>query len=269
MAQLSDYSGMPELMKDAKHKPFTLIYEQMVFNPSDINDSQLKKKVADLVIDCKPNEHHKRIMDSDIKHVMTTNYDYSLERAKGDRGRRSKLKTETRYSVFRFRVSGDKRIWHVHGEAEKENSINLGFDQYSGQLQTLRRYATSNGKSSGTKSPFNLGQMDFDEKNNGMPYSWIDVFLRDNIHIIGYSLDYTELDIWWSLIYKQKLRKAGRHNVGTTTYHDIKDGALSDQQKAKKSILKSLGVEVKVHSYRGDNRGPAYKKALAVALGND
>ena len=264
MAQLSDYSGMPELMKDAKHKPFTLIYEQMVFNPSDINDSQLKKKVADLVIDYKPNEHHERIMDSDIKHIMTTNYDYSLELAK--EGMSSNLNKEKRYSVFRSRVSGDKRIWHVHGEAEKENSISLGFDQYSGQLQKLRSYATSDKGSPEPKSPFRSGEMDFDEEGKDTPYSWVDVFLRDDIHIIGYSLDYTEFDIWWSLIYKHKPRKAKSHTVGTTTYHDIQSQELSHQQKARNDVLESLGVEVKVHFYKDDDRAPAYKKALDAAL---
>ena len=266
LQQLSEYSGMPDLMCDAKHKPFTLIYEQMALSSSGRTDDQLKEKVASLVVDYAPNVHHEKIMSSNIRHVMTTNYDYSLQMVLGERGRSANLKRETKYSVFRSRTAGTKRIWHVHGEAERKGSINLGFEQYSGQLQKLRNYATSNRNSSGTKSPFKLGQTDFDDPGKDKPFSWIDVFLRDDVHIVGYSLDYTEFDVWWLLTYKQKLRKSGVHSVGGTTYHDMKRGGLSDVKKAKHSILKSLGVDVKVHTYRGDSRGLAYKKALGDCL---
>lgn len=28
---------------------------------------------------------------------------------------------------------------------------------------------------------------------------WVDIFFTGNLHIIGFSLDYSEIDIWWVL----------------------------------------------------------------------
>ena len=192
---LAESAGVPEVMENSRHKPFTLLYEQMSLGATRKSDRQLKETVADWVVDWQPNKYHERIMDSSIGHVMTTNYDYSLELAGGDKGRSSNLKRETKYSVFRSRVAEDKRIWHVHGEAEKAHTITLGYEQYGGQLQKLRDYATSNRNSSASlKSQFKIGKEEFDAGGT-QAYSWIDVFLRDDIHFVGYTLDYTELDL--------------------------------------------------------------------------
>ena len=263
--ELAWYAEMPELMDDADHKPFTLIYEQMSLGSTKRTEKQLKSKVSKRVINFEPNEFHHRIMVSDIQHVMTTNYDYSLQRVGDDHGISANLRREPKYSVFRSRQAEDKRIWHIHGEAEREGSINLGFDQYSGQLQRVRSYAIDDRKYYNFKSPFRSDPA-FDAKNKDQPYSWIDVFLRDDVHIIGYSLDYTEFDVWWLITYKEKLRKASKFQVGQTFFHEIISGALSDDKRAKHSLLESLGVQVKLHRYRGSDRSAAYHKALDECL---
>ena len=35
--------------------------------------------------------------------------------------------------------------------------------------------------------------------------SWIDIFLNDNIYILGLGLDFGEIDLWWLLSYRNRL----------------------------------------------------------------
>lgn len=265
LEELAWYSDMPELMDDSDHKPFTLIFEQMALGSTKRTEKQIRAKVAKLVGDIEPNVFHHRIMESEIKHTLTTNYDYSLEEVVGGHGKISNLKPETKYSLFRSRKADEKRIWHIHGEADKDGSINLGFDQYCGQLQRVRSYATNDRNYYKFKSPFRSGS-EFDSQGKGNPYSWIDLFLRDDVHFIGYSLDDTELDVWWLITYKERLRKAKKFQVGKTVFHEMVNGALSDEKRAKHSLLQSLGVEVRTHRYRGKDRSTAYHKALDECL---
>ena len=59
-----------------------------------------------------------------------------------------------------------------------------------------------------------MGSSDFDTVD-GMVYSWLDVFLRDDIHIVGLGLDCTEIDLWWAVTYKARKKAQGFH-VGRT-----------------------------------------------------
>lgn len=40
--------------------------------------------------------------------------------------------------------------------------------------------------------------------------SWIDLFFICDVHIIGLSLEYAEIDLWWILNYRAKLIQDGR-----------------------------------------------------------
>ena len=141
---------------------------------------------------------------------------------------------------------GSKYVWHVHGESDVPNSITLGHEQYAGQLQKMRNYATADRTTkSRDASPFKLNNLRFD--TDGSVYSWLDVFLRDNIHILGLSLDYTEIDLWWLLSYKERLRQRSTYSVGATSFHAIDEPSMPKQKQGLLSILESFGVSVIKH----------------------
>lgn len=228
-----------------KHKPFALVYEEIVLTgPSSdkqADEQEMKERIAELVSGLQVNDFHRRVMASGVKHVMTTNYDYGFERASGQRNVRQNLMRETKYSAFRRRAVGSGFVWHIHGEAEAPNSITLGYDQYSGYLQKLRAHATAD-RDSVSGSPFKRGDSTFDNVD-GTIYSWLDVFLRDDIHIVGLGLDYTEIDLWWALTYKARMKARG-WSVGKTVLHDWHLDPPDDQSMAKRSLLRALSVEV-------------------------
>ncbi|MBA7591781.1 hypothetical protein ES708_33945 [subsurface metagenome] len=186
-----------EIMHFVDKKPFTLIYEEIIFKSKSIvksSEIEIKRKVAKLVYEIKTNNFHQEILNSRFKHIITTNYDYALERSSSEKAEKSNVKNETKYNLFRRKQLNSKYIWHIHGESDVPNSITLGNEQYAGQLQKMRNYATANRTTkSRNVSPFKLNNTRFD--TDGSIYFWLDVFLRDNIHILGLSLDYTEIDL--------------------------------------------------------------------------
>ena len=199
------------------------------------------RNIDDGDISAEPSAYHRRLISASVRHILTANYDYALEKGASTRHQRSNMQPETKYSLFRRRAAGSKLFWHIHGEAEVPNTITLGYDQYSGYLQKIRSYATS--ERTGEKgSPFKRGHLDFDLGEGGV-YSWLDVFFRDDIHVVGLGLDFTEIDLWWAVTYKRRLGVRG-YSVGKTYFHDWHVSAIGEVGLAKRSLLTALGVIV-------------------------
>lgn len=116
LRHLSD--GLPSARKPKymSSKPFTLLYEEILLSQAsartdrkDLGEFALKKRVADAMGSLKVGDFHRRVMSADVRHVITTNYDYNLERAVAQLGRRSNLQSESKYSLFRRREVSGKR----------------------------------------------------------------------------------------------------------------------------------------------------------------
>lgn len=253
-------------LEHMKHKPFALVYEEILLtrmsNVKQADELAMKERIADLVAGLQFNTFHRRVMDSAVRHVITTNYDYGFEKSTRLSYPRSHLMRESKYSVFRRRAVGGKFAWHIHGEVEAPNTITLGYDQYSGYLQKLRSYATAD-RETENGSPFKMGILDFDIVEGGV-YSWLDVFLRDDIHIVGLGLDYTEIDLWWAVTYKAR-KKAQGFSVGSTTYHDWHTGEVEEEALARRSLLKALSVDVEPRDCANGYAG-AYDAFIAQHL---
>ena len=146
---------------------------------------------------------------------------------------------ESKYSLYRRRIQNGVNIWHIHGEVSKDNTLMLGHEHYSGALQKMRSYLTRKKNF----SPFVRGDINFDK--NGAKYSWTDVFLRDDIYIVGFSLDYTEIDIWWLLSYKERQNLNSNNKVGETYFYHFYENSIDARSEAKLSLLESFGVSVK------------------------
>jgi hypothetical protein len=251
-----------------KHKPFGLLYEEILLSrvspTRPLDEPPIKKRIATMVKQLKFNDYHRRIMASDIRHILTTNYDYALENSTGLNFAKKNIQPETKYSLFRRRAAEDKFIWHIHGECDLPQTITLGYDQYSGYLQKLRMYATAE-RNYEKGSPFKSGVIDFDLPD-GKPYSWIDVFFRDDMHIIGLSLDFTEIDLWWALTYKARLKARGRE-TGKTYFYDWHHGEDDEPSLGKRSLLEGLGVQV-ISTMCSDGYEDQYKKFINSELGS-
>ncbi|WP_433901182.1 hypothetical protein [Sphingobacterium puteale] len=186
-------------------KPFPMLYEEIFLNAikmQQLNERELKTYISDSVSQIKQNEIHQLIRSLPTRNIITTNYEFSLE------GPTAKVNTslvrETTYSVFRRHETADKTFWHIHGDCDNPTSINLGYEHYCGQLQKMRDYVV-NGTNYTSDTVFKAALIKrLKQKKNLKLQSWIDLFFTQDIHILGLSLDFVEIDLWWLLTYRAR-----------------------------------------------------------------
>ena len=236
-------------------KPFTLWFEELRQRSRRKN---LKQFVADtLSAGLSPNDYHAEVMALDVQHVLTTNYDYSLEKAvKLEEASKEKWRSnfaapETYYSLFRRHSLGDRHIWHIHGELDNAASIMLGHEQYSGYIHKIRNFLTS-GVSTEVKErsgrPYLSKFSNKKAAHKGDVETWVDLFLEYEVHIIGFGFDYTENHLWDLLTRKHRLRKKDRKAIGQAVFHRCSTRKQSTTDEARLSILEALGVKVIDHT---------------------
>lgn len=261
MSELAAYAGRPEIMDEAEYKPFTLIYEEVIaaLAGPDLDgiESDVKIRVAESVKKIPINSYHEKFEKINFRHILTTNYDYNF----GHRAKPSNLRPESKYSVFRRRVTTNQSVWMIHGELDKSETIMLGHEQYAGSLQKIRTYVTEKAKNPGKySSPFRAGDYTFD--TNKKVHSWVDVFLRDDIHILGFSLDYTEIELWWLIAYKARLKRRSSLKIGDTIFYLFSKNPKEPKTKAKVALLESLGVNVFIEEVKKNDFRKNYDWAL-------
>jgi len=231
-----------------KAKPFTLWFEE-IKNRKKKPGIQ-KDVVRTLEKGLYPNKHHKNVMDLGFKNILTTNYDFCLEEAVGSEWKLNKPAPEGYYSLFRRRTLNGQHIWHIHGDLKSENSVMLGHRQYSGYIQKIRNFLTS-GVSTKVKErkgkPYLSKFASKKTRKKGDVENWVDLFLERDVHIVGFSFDYTENHLWNLLMEKQRLKEKGV-SIGRTIFHRCSDEKQTVDDEAKLSILKAFNVEIIDHT---------------------
>lgn len=202
----------------------------------------------------------RRLLDAGFDEILTTNYSYELETAAlgHDRVNERSLRRMQAHTdeVSRCETSlmlhtynrvefgkSERRIWHVHGEARKPDSMLLGA-YYYGNL---------------------LGKMiEFDKKRMYTQHSsirsWTDAFILGDVYILGFGMGFAESDMWWLL----NRKKREGTNVGKTFFYELKPKA--DINRAKTDLLELMNVEVIYKSVSGS--GNDWKSVYEWAVGD-
>ena len=255
---------------EIKNKPFPLVYEQIVAYQLKLQKGEkiegiIKKIIAEDVKAIRANKIHDAIMNGPWKNIITGNYEFNLIKNKNSRFINEGCIKELLYSVFRNFKQDEKVYWHLHGDAQNTNSINLGYEHYCGQLQRMREYVTG-GYKCGNRSltrVFKLPLLKRTYLNTANNYSWLDFFFKDNTHIriIGFKLDLEEMDLWWLLTYRAKVmygaKKGLRVPVNNTIEYCIpKEFTTAGKTvftpafKAKKDLMEKLDIQVRIISQK-------------------
>jgi hypothetical protein len=211
LQEILTFCGTECVQLDDK-KPFPLLYEEIfltAIRQSHIRERELKAFIASKVAAITPNELHAQIRSLQAQHILTTNYEYTLE---GETPvQHSSLITERSFSIFRRYTMNDTHFWHIHGDCLNPMSINLGFEHYGGQLQQMRNYVVSGTTYSSPQAP-KLPLLRRLKMGPIKEHSWLDLFFTKDIHIFGLSLDFVETDLWWLLTYRAR-QKFQRNTV--------------------------------------------------------
>lgn len=231
-----------------KEKPFTLWFEEL---SSRTSTKDLKESVATaLETGIRPNNIHKDIVDLGFENILTTNYDYNLEDSTENDWKASMAAPETYYSLFRRRSFGSQHIWHIHGELNNVSSIMLGHEQYSGYIHKIRNFLTSGVATESKKRkrmPYVSKYSGKESSAKGDIENWVDIFLENEVHIVGFGLDYTENHLWNLITEKRRLRKKYRKAIGRVIFHRCSNKTQSIPDEARLSILRALDVDVLDH----------------------
>jgi hypothetical protein len=250
-ALLNSLAGDPKTEHERevrKAKPFTLWFEEVA--SKDRQHGELKQKIANsLRTRVAPNQLHQELMALDFQHVLTTNYDYTLESAAGLAWTSNPPARETFYSLFRRRSWGSRHVWHIHGELDVVSSIMLGHEQYSGYFHKIRSFLGSGveTKVKGRDQRPYLSKFSRNNKEARVDVEcWVDVFLEHEVHFVGFGLDYTENHLWNLITEKQRLRNKGIPTA-SGVFHRCSDREQDTAEEAKMSILRAIGIEVVDH----------------------
>lgn len=246
-------------------KPFPLLYEEIFLTASKkqkIREKDLKSFIAIKAAEIKGNSLHNAIRALKPAHILTTNYEFTLEG--GAPFENTSIINEKFYSIFRRYKVDDINYWHIHGDCLNPMSINLGFEHYGGQLQLMRNYVVS-GTFYTSKDVPKASLLRRIHAKQVYFHSWIDLFFTNDIHIFGLSLDFVETDLWWLLTYRAR-QKFHHKNVPVPNqiYYYIPEEYMA---AAKFKIDLLAANDVTVISFPGRDKLAYYESVIARLQG--
>jgi hypothetical protein len=275
-------------------KPFTLHFEELLNSfrererekyPGDRRraiDERFKEIIAKKMKRLQPDEVHGKLMRLPVTNILTTNYDFCLEKALqpdiepelADWGTQEK-----RYCLFiRRRAGPDKYVFHIHGDIAQPESIIIGHEAYVESCSNIRRFTNMWVRDEKTgkwkrgqgnhysgigwqRAKFRDGSGTLNPKK---PHSWVDLFMLRDVHVVGFGLEFTEVDIWYLLSYKARLKLQPEvpNSLKTSriVFHYFADHEA--KHLAKVGLMRSLGVECHAHPItQVDDLRKDYRKA--------
>lgn len=239
--------------------PNTMIYERIVLQKlnkfDDIlkDEFEVKSEIAKLLEEIEGHEIYQELYASDAQHYITTNYDYGFLDSILDMPEINKpifeYSTEDVYSIRRRkRISNTKEakknFWQIHGEIRKPATIMLGLDQYCGSIGKLNEYIKGSYKfQEGGNNIVEEAMEDKLRTNNLTNSSWVELFFTTNLHIMGFTFDFSEVDLWWLLNRRARMKKSPRtmglvNNTVNYYCHEI--------EAQKQALFESLLVKVHI-----------------------
>lgn len=206
-------------------------------------EDRLKKDIAERVCDFAPNVAYDIVADLPVEHFITTNYDNTLLKAKGILKKVERNRQERIYSIRRryewMSKNGLQTYWPIHGNVDSPSSIMLGFDHYCGSLSKIESYVKGNYElPSGERIPSMARKLQME--NKPALYSWIDLFFFSDVHIIGLDLAYEEMDLWWILNKRRRIKQKGDVVINNRIiYYPV-----AELSRDKRQLLNGFDVEI-------------------------
>ena len=191
-------------------------------------------------------EQHSEILKSLLSvgfdDILTTNYSYELEEAGLSKEtltdtevtklmRHTSDRAETHYLLHTYNhieFEGiANRIWHIHGEVRKPDSMILGHYWYGNLLRRIQDKLDQQGN---YYARVQKNGQNIDRK------SWVDSFILGDVYVLGFSYGLSEIDLWWLLT--RKNRENAHH--GKLYYYGIQN----EKDREKTALLELMGAEV-------------------------
>lgn len=235
--------------------------------------SGLKKKIASKLEDAtfRPGELHRMVFDTDAANIITTNYDYCLEKASGDwdGSKATKWNSQQKYLLGSTGTAKGVRFFHAHGIQNVPSSICIGYEHYMGYIQHIRdALVKSKAGESGVEEPLVFRILRGEGVFDGA--QWPLLLFSTDVAIVGLGLSFSEVDLWWLLTLRSALfsgsgqRGEIRNNI---TYYDITqiDEDERDREKRMANSAKAIALDGLHVNYRPIARR-SYREGYAEVL---
>jgi len=122
-------------------------------------------------------------------------------------------------------IRNEFAVWHVHGTKRYIDSISINYIDYARNIAEIDKMI---------RDKKQIGTI-WDER-----YSWIDIFMRNDLVIIGLGLDSSETDIRWLLrerhVYQELMNK---DKLASTIYIYSKEEGIA---AGKSKLFEALGI---------------------------
>lgn len=203
--------------------------------------------------------YNQKLLRLPFEHIITTNYSYELELAVGGGysvGNYRKqnfvtncdIKNNNDMNLYQYTDvtfnEAKKHIWHIHGQLYKPKSIIMGHYYYGKLVSQIQNHIPHlMAKWNGCKTH---------DKNFNIK-SWVDLFIFGDVHIIGFGMDLSEMDIWWLACCKK------RNAPNTKIYFYTPDCDIS---KEKELLMKTYGIEIVKSRLKDRNYKKYYQDVL-------
>lgn len=255
--------------------PNTMIYERIIIDKHDSgdllkNEYKTKHKIAELLANTEVNDIYSDLYDFNFQNYVTTNYDYAFIDSILELDEVitpiHEYSSEDVYSIRRRkRISNTqertKNFWQIHGEIRKPATIMLGLDHYCGSIGKISDYIKGSYRYTENESVVIEKSIE-DKLLNNTNYSessWVELFFNTNIHIIGFDLDYSEVDLWWILNKRSRMMRSSKLEgiINNEVIYYCSD--ISDE---KKGIMNSMDIKVNMVKLKDKNDYQSYYDQL-------
>lgn len=233
-------------IRDIETKPLTMVFDEILLRSKVPNVKSLILNQVERELFYARSSELSDALNSLSNSIMTTNY-YWPSASPVSIGRFPDI-NEKNFSLFRCNTYKGQDLWFINGWVLEPTSIALGYRQYAryqAQIKTYLHSGISYSKIKVKNSPLYRGIPVLEFEKSEPYYSWVDVFLRDHIHMIGLGMEYTESILWWLIIEKFALQQKYPKYIGGITYHHIEVKNKPEPNiKNKLNMLEDLGVQV-------------------------
>lgn len=278
----SDYPSWDDLMLKIGNDLFSetsqtdselLKFEQLICNALAIQPSQAVSQSIDSRlreldnVTINDSSLHAQVWQSGVKTVLTTNFDYAIERglfqAMGysDEDKKKHYWQETVASKFRHTEIKERNIYHIHGELDLPKSICLGQIHYATNLMRVMEALDTQSKDADNADSFRLRESIF--ADDIKIKTWAEYFFTKNVFILGLGLYECDFDLWWLISYRAKLLQDNSYQIKNKIYYFNVKAGKDDSPVV--NILKNLRVNILPQTVVGDDWKSAYSACIVRA----
>jgi hypothetical protein len=247
---------------------YTYLYEifRLELGQKGLDEGQIKEKFVKKIrmfsdqlsrnVDHTLNKFGDLLRTHNINNIITTNYDNGIEHILQNacgyhKETPEKLVPEKIYSIRTYKSFYNEtanhriKLWKIHGDLDRVKSITLGFDQYCGALSKLEDYVKGSYYSThGEPSPKCETPMLKKCKNPDLfdHISWAELFFNTNVYIVGFGMDFSEIDIWWLLNKRARIKLEVSEIQNSIIYLYNKDYESKASKPELFAVLDAFGI---------------------------